>query len=152
MTEQMMKCQVEEWIRDYNFMQREIARLNTLLNTPHFGSQKLTAYGIEATLPKGNGGISQAELRQLDIRERRLIKYEMIIEFLEAATNLLVDEKQSVVYDCMIEGMRYTVIANHLGFSRDKIRKVKGEIIGNIANKVKKDCFLQKLKSIKMAV
>ncbi|MGE7121818.1 hypothetical protein ACQKIC_16500 [Peribacillus sp. NPDC046944] len=157
MTQQMKNWEAEqkviEWIRDYNFMLREIARLNRLLNTPHFGHQKLTAtYGIEATLPKGNGGISQAELRQLDIRERRLIKYEMIIEFLETATDLLEEEKQCVVYDCMIEGMRYTAIANHLGFSRDTIRKVKDDIIGNIANKVKKDSFLQKLKSIKMAV
>ncbi|MGE7762273.1 hypothetical protein [Peribacillus sp. NPDC097895] len=84
MNEQMKNWEAEqkviEWIHDYYFMIREIARLNRLLNTPHLGSQKLTAtYGIEATLPKGNVGISQAELRQLDIRERRLIKYEMII-------------------------------------------------------------------------
>lgn len=43
-------------------MIREIARLNRLLNIPHFGSQKLMAtYGIEATLPKGNRGISKAD-------------------------------------------------------------------------------------------
>ncbi|KOR78371.1 hypothetical protein AM232_07790 [Bacillus sp. FJAT-21352] len=157
MTEQMKNWEAEqkviEWIRDYNYMLREIARLNRLLNTPFFGGQKLTAtYGIEATLPKENGSIIQVELRQLDIRERRLIKYEMILDFLETATDLLKDEKQCVVYDCMIEGMRYTAIAKHLGFSRDTIRKVKDDIIGNIANKVKKDCFLQKLKSIKIAV
>ncbi|MCQ6275760.1 hypothetical protein JMM81_12420 [Bacillus sp. V3B] len=152
MTEQMMKWQIEEWIRDYNFMLREIARLNRLLNMPHFG-QKLTAtYGDEAGMPKGSGGISQAELRQMDIRERRLIKYEMIIEFLEIATDSLEDEKEKVVYDCMIEGMSYTSIANHLGFSRDTIRKVKEGILGNIVKKVQKDQFMQKLKSIKMAV
>ncbi|MFJ9385220.1 hypothetical protein ACIROD_15940 [Peribacillus sp. NPDC101481] len=50
------------------------------------------------------------------------------------------------------KGMKYKDISNYLGFSGDTIRKVKGDIIGNIANKVKRDSFLQKLKSIKMAV
>lgn len=147
-----MENQVVEWIRDYNFMLREIARLNRLLNSVHIG-QKLTAtYGIEATLPKGNGGISQAELRQMDIRERRLYRYEMIIEFLETASEDFNDERQEIIFDCMIEGMSYSSIAIHLGCSRDTVREVKNVIIGNIANKVKNDCFLQKLKSVKLAV
>ncbi len=147
-----MENQVVEWIRDYNFMLREIARLNRLLNSVHIG-QKLTAtYGIEATLPKGNGGISQAELRQMDIRERRLYRYEMIIEFLETASEDFNDERQEIIFDCMIEGMSYSSIAIHLGCSRDTVREVKNVIIGNIVNKVKNDCFLQKLKSVKLAV
>lgn len=147
-----MENQVVEWIRDYNFMLREIARLNRLLNSVHIG-QKLTAtYGIEATLPKGNGGISQAELRQMDIRERRLYRYEMIIEFLETASVDFNDERQEIIFDCMIEGMSYSSIAIHLGCSRDTVREVKNVIIGNIVNKVKNDCFLQKLKSVKLAV
>lgn len=147
-----MENQVVEWIRDYNFMLREIARLNRLLNSVHIG-QKLTAtYGIEATLPKGNGGISQAELRQMDIRERRLYRYEMIIEFLETASLDFNDERQEIIFDCMIEGMSYSSIAIHLGCSRDTVREVKNVIIGNIVNKVKNDCFLQKLKSVKLAV
>ncbi|MBT2603758.1 sigma-70 family RNA polymerase sigma factor [Bacillus sp. ISL-53] len=147
-----MENQVVEWIRDYNFMLREIARLNRLLNSVHIG-QKLTAtYGIEATLPKGNGGISQAELRQMDIRERRLFRYEMIIEFLETASEDFNDERQEIIFDCMIEGMSYSSIAIHLGCSRDTVREVKNVIIGNIVNKVKNDCFLQKLKSVKLAV
>lgn len=144
---------VVEWIRDYNFMLREIARLNRLLNTPDFGRQKLTStYGIEASLPKGNGGISQAELRQMDIRERRLYKYEMIIEFLETASKELDDEKQEIIYDCMLEGMSYSSIAIHIGCSRDTVREVKNVIIGNIVNKVNKSHILQKLKSTKLAV
>lgn len=147
-----MENQVVEWIRDYNFMLREIARLNRLLNSVHIG-QKLTAtYGIESTLPKGNGGISQAELRQMDIRERRLYRYEMIIEFLETASEDFNDERQEIIFDCMIEGMSYSSIAIHLGCSRDTVREVKNVIIGNIVNKVKNDCFLQKLKSVKLAV
>ncbi|KIL80716.1 hypothetical protein [Bacillus badius] len=153
MTKQMMEWQVEEWIRDYNFMLREIARLNRLLNAVHGGRSSLVAaYGDDAGMPKGSSGISQAELRQLDIRERRLLKYEAIVQYLDEVMGEIKDEKEKVVYDCMIEGLSYSRIAVHLGKSRDTIRKVKEGIIGKIVKKVEKDQFLQKLKSIKSAV
>lgn len=152
MTEQMIKWQVEEWIRDYNFMLREIARLNRLLNSVSYG-QKLTAtYGTDAAMPKGSGGISQAELRQMDIRERRMYKYEMIIHYLEDSLDSLDNEKHRILYDCMIEGMSYRAIAAHLSMSRDTIRKIRDEIIDIVVQKVQKDQFLQKLKAIKTAV
>jgi RNA polymerase sigma factor (sigma-70 family) len=147
--EQMIKWQVEEWIRDYNFMLREIARLNRILNKPDFRKQKLTAtYGDEAAMPKGSSGISQAELNQLDRREKRLYKYLAIVEYLDKVVDELDDEKQKVIYDCMLEGISYTQIAEHLECSRDTLRKVKEGIVAKVANKVHKDCFVQKLKSI----
>ena len=76
---QMIKWQVEEWIRDYKFMLREIARLNRILNKSECRKQKLTAtYGYEAAMPKGSKGISQAELNQLDRMEKRLLKSQTI--------------------------------------------------------------------------
>ncbi|MDC7770354.1 hypothetical protein POL88_15610 [Priestia megaterium] len=147
--EQMIKWQVEEWIRDYNFMLKEIARLNRILNTPEFGQQKLTAtYGDEAAIPKGSNGISQAELKQLDRREKRLYKYLAIVEYLDKVIDELEGDKQKVIYDCMLEGVSYTQIAEHLDCSRDTLRKVKEDIIVKVVRKVQKDRFLQELKSI----
>ncbi|WP_407545238.1 hypothetical protein [Priestia sp. HNGD-A6] len=143
----MIKWQIEEWIRDYNFMLREIARLNVILNKPEFKKQKLTAtYGYEAAMPKGSIGISQAELNQLDRREKRLYKYLAIVEYLDEVVGELDNDKQKVIYDCMLEGVSYTKIAKHLNCSRDTVRKVKENIIVKIANKVQKDSFLYKLK------
>lgn len=46
MTDQMIAWEIEEWIRDYKFMLREIKRLNRVLNKVDFISTKLTAtYG-----------------------------------------------------------------------------------------------------------
>ncbi|MBO1515039.1 hypothetical protein [Metabacillus bambusae] len=152
MTEQMIKWQVEEWIRDYNFMLREIARLDRLLNSASRGEKLTATYGIESAMPKGNGGISQAELRQMDIRERRLYKYEMVIHYLEDTLDSFKYDKHRILYDCMIEGMSYRAIAAHLAMSRDTIRKMRDEIIDIVVQKVQKDQFLQKLKSVKVAV
>ncbi|AKL83267.1 YjcO [Bacillus atrophaeus UCMB-5137] len=154
MTDQMIAWQVEEWIRDYDFMLREIKRLNRILNKVDFaGGQKMTAtYGDEAAMPKGSGGTSQAELRQMDRREKRLHKYESIVHYLDNAMENLEEEKHRIVYDCMMEGMSYTAIANHLDCSRDTVRKIKTSIIVNIVNKVKEVNFLQYLNSFKSAV
>jgi len=147
--EQMVKWRIEEWIRDYKFMLREIARLNKILDKPEFPKQKLTAaYGYEAMMPRGSRGISQAELKQLDHREKRLYKYLAIVEYLDRAVNDLEGDKEKVIFDCMLEGVSYTQIAVHLACSRDTIRKIKEGIIAKIAMKVKKDKFLQKLRLI----
>ncbi|MED1761481.1 hypothetical protein P4U87_21675, partial [Bacillus subtilis] len=86
MTDQMIAWEIEEWIRDYKFMLREIKRLNRVLNKVDFIGGKLTAtYGDEAGMPRGSAGVSQAELRQMDRRERRLHKYESIVHYLDNA-------------------------------------------------------------------
>ncbi|MED4820168.1 MULTISPECIES: hypothetical protein [Bacillus] len=153
MTDQMIAWQVEEWIRDYDFMLREISRLSRILNKVEFAGQKLVAtYGDEAGMPRGSAGISQVELRQMDRREKRLHKYESIVHYLDNVMENLEEEKHRIVYDCMMEGMSYTAIANHLDCSRDTVRKIKTSIIGNIVNKVKEVNFLQYLNSFKSAV
>ncbi|WP_284386133.1 sigma-70 family RNA polymerase sigma factor, partial [Bacillus safensis] len=84
-------------------------------------------YGIEATLPKGSKGKSQAELRDMDMREERLFKrlrkYEERVYAIEAAASKIEGEKNRVVYDCMMEGMSYRAIGLHLGLSREKVRQ-----------------------------
>ncbi|MEC0765077.1 sigma-70 RNA polymerase sigma factor region 4 domain-containing protein [Bacillus atrophaeus] len=153
MTDQMIAWQVEEWIRDYDFMLREISRLSRILNKVEFAGQKLVAtYGDEAGMPRGSAGISQVELRQMDRREKRLHKYESIVHYLDNVMENLEEEKHRIVYDCMMEGMSYTAIANHLDCSRDTVRKIKTSIIGNIVNKVKEVNFLQYLNSFKSVV
>nr|WP_259547934.1 helix-turn-helix domain-containing protein [Heyndrickxia oleronia] len=154
MTKQMTKWQIEEWIRDYNFMHREIARLNRILNKVSYdgGTRLVARYGIEATLPKGSSGISQAEIKQLDSREKRLYKYEEIIFFLESANTFFKTEKYRVVYECMLEGMSYRAIAKHLGVSRDTIREIKEQILDIIYQEGQKDQIPQLLKYEKTLV
>ena len=149
MTQQMTEWQIEEWIRDYGFMLDEIKRLNNMLNKVIPTTQKLTAtYGIEATLPKGSSGMSQAELNQLDRREKRYYRYMEIVHFLDAVVDDIEDEKEKVMYDLMLEGMSYTKIAEHFRCTRGTVRTSKESIISKIAQKAQKNHFEQKLKSI----
>ncbi|MEG7378925.1 sigma factor-like helix-turn-helix DNA-binding protein [Bacillus subtilis] len=153
MTDQMIAWQVEEWIRDYNFMLREISRLSRILNKVEFAGQKLVAtYGDEAGMPRGSAGISQAELRQMDRREKRLRKYEIIVDFLERSTEDIEDEKNRIVFDCMLEGMKFREIALHLGVSRETVRRIKNDIVCHLCQMCKTCQLLQLLNQIKSAV
>lgn len=134
----MTKWQIEEWIRDYKFMLREINRLNRLLNRISFGGSMVAQYGIEATLPHGSSGISQAELKQVDRREQRLMKYEDITSFLNIVAAYIETDKYRIVYECMLDGMSYRAIAKHLGVSRDTVREIKEQILEIIVQKGQK--------------
>lgn len=130
--------EIETLLRDYRWMVKEIDRLERSL----YGSRSsgkswgVAQYGIEAAMPKGSGGISQVELTALDQREERMIKQikklSQKVEAIEQAAEHIEGEMHKVVFDCILEGMSYRAIADHLGVSRDKVRKVKIDIINQL--------------------
>ncbi|WP_454844389.1 helix-turn-helix transcriptional regulator [Priestia megaterium] len=150
MTQQLTEWQIEEWIRDYGYMLREITRLNDILNKVHISESKLTTiYGIEATMPKGSCGKSQEELQELTREEKRLYRFIKITQYLRKCKDLLEgNDKEWTTYDCMLRGMTYKQIAEHLRCSRDTVRKFKENIISTIGKKVTEDRFQQQLKMI----
>lgn len=96
-------------------------------------------YGVEATLPYGSSSISQAELREMDIREerlyRRLKKYESTVYALEMAGEHLKHEKEIVIYDCLLKGMSDRAISKHLDMTRNQIKKAKDDILNQLSQR-----------------
>ncbi|WP_240056487.1 sigma-70 family RNA polymerase sigma factor [Bacillus mesophilum] len=129
---------ISELIRDYRMMKREIDRLQKILfgQTMPMRSWGVAQYGIEATLPHGSAGKSQAELRDMDIREQkqiaRLEEYQRRVYAIESAGDYLDKEILKIVYDCMLEGMTRQAIAVHLEISRDSVDKLRSDIKAQI--------------------
>lgn len=136
--DQLSIWKVEEWVRDYNWMKKEIVRLQKVIRggTVPMKAWGVAQYGIEAVMPKGSSGKSSLELEQMDIREekqiRRLEKYESIVYALETAFDVLQDERQKIIYDCLLEEMTYRQIALHLSMSKDYVQRQKKEIVRQI--------------------
>ncbi|NRD80299.1 sigma-70 family RNA polymerase sigma factor [Bacillus sp. BRMEA1] len=130
----MKLIDINELIRDYRMMKREIERLQKIL----FGqaipmrSWGVAQYGIEATLPKGSSGKSQEELRDMDIREqknlKRLEEYQRKVFAIESAGDFLNREILKIVYDCLLSGMTRQEIADHLDISRNFVDNLRQEI------------------------
>lgn len=93
-------------------------------------------YGDEAAMPRGSSGKSYAELRDMDIREekqiRRLEDYQRNVYALETAIDVLEDERQKIIYDCLLDEMTYRQIALHLSMSKDFVQKQKNDIVRQI--------------------
>jgi DNA-binding NarL/FixJ family response regulator len=150
-----MKEQIESLLFDYHWMKKEVERLQRILygySTP-MKSWGVAQYGIDAAMPRGSSGKSQTELIEMDLRENRLHKrlkrYEQIVFAIELAGNHLEDEKQIVIYDCLLDGMSYRSIAHHVGMSRNQVKKAKDTILSQLSQKSQ---FVQLLNLEKSAV
>lgn len=134
-----MVGQIEELIRDYRWMKNEVRRLEKIIHgeTVPMRNWGVAQYGDEASLPSGSKGKSQAELNDADIREERLLnrldKYQHRVYALEMAGELLEDELERVVYDCLLDRMSYRAIAYHVGFSRNQAKKTKDAILNQLS-------------------
>ncbi|QUW22474.1 sigma-70 family RNA polymerase sigma factor [Sporosarcina sp. Marseille-Q4063] len=126
-------------IRDYNWMKNEIDRLQGIIwgGSAPIRSWGVAQYGIESVMPKVSRGKSYAELEALDIREKnqldRLEKYERHVYALEKALDVLKDERQKIIYDCLLDEMTYRHIALHLARSKYYVRNQRNDIIGQIS-------------------
>jgi hypothetical protein len=133
-----MEINIAELIRDYRMMKREIDRLQRIIygKSVPMRSWGVAQYGVEATLPHGSSGKSQAELRDMDIREQkqimRLKEYQRKVFAIESAGDFLDKEILKIVYDCMLSGMTRQQIAVHLEISRDSVDKLRADIKAQI--------------------
>lgn len=126
---------ISQLIKDYNWMKKEIARLERIIygSTSPMKSWGVAQYGDDASMPKGSSGKSHAELRDMDIREekqiRRLEDYQRNVYALETAIDVLEDERQKIIYDCILDEMTYRQIALHLNVSKDFVQRQKIDIV-----------------------
>lgn len=135
--------ELEALIYEYHWRKRELDRLTVRLfgHYSTFTPNKLVAtYGVEATLPQPNTSmISYAEMDALDAREQRMYKrwqdYQEKVDTIENLANHLKDEQQLIILDCMMEGMSYRSIADHLGLSRTKVGELKNEMLDTLSQK-----------------
>jgi hypothetical protein len=134
----MSKIDIIELVRDYRMMKREIERLQKIIYGKVFpmNSWGVAQYGIEAAMPKGSRGKSQAELKGMDIREQKQIErledYQRKVIAIESAGDFLDKEIHKVVYDCMLSGMTRQQIAIHLEISKESVDKFRSDIKSQI--------------------
>lgn len=143
-----MESIINQMIKDYRWMSKEVNRLQTLLwgRSLPISNWGVAQYGIEAAMPKGSKGKSVAEIKQAESleekRTKRLQRYEAEIYVLETLADSLETEMQKVIYDCLLEGMTYREIGFHINISKDGVQKEKREIIRQLKENERMETFL----------
>ncbi|MEK4701978.1 sigma-70 family RNA polymerase sigma factor [Solibacillus sp. FSL R7-0668] len=126
-------------IGEYRFWKKEIMRLESVMWGGYNPSRSegVAQYGIEAVMPKGSLIRSARELDQMDARERiqykRWEKLSSYIYALDCGFEILREEKLQTIYDCLLDGMTYRQIAEHLNTSKDFVRIKRNQIISQIS-------------------
>lgn len=134
----MSQIDIIELVRDYRMMKREIERLQKIIYGKVFpmNSWGVAQYGIDAAMPKGSREKSQAELKNMDIREQkqieRLEEYQRRVIAIESAGDFLDREILKIIYDCMLSGMTRHQIAIHLEISKESVDKLRSELKAQI--------------------
>lgn len=120
---------IENALRDYSWMLKEITRLQDELNMTN---AKMTAtYGVEATLPKG-GGISDPTGREVvnrDRKNRTLKKFISKVDFIDKHSVVINDDRELTVLNCLLDGMSIVSISQHMSFSERKVYSIKDDIV-----------------------
>ncbi|WP_312118132.1 hypothetical protein [Brevibacillus reuszeri] len=135
---------VEEEIKDYHWMVKEIDRLgkeiyNVIVTYPAIQQKLVATYGDAAGMPSGKG----LRLSTMTIPEER---YEKKIERMKTLENKvrqindfaigLGDSKHRTVLECMMDGMKMNSIARHVGVSRQRLNEIKREIVTKLAREM----------------
>lgn len=117
-------------LRDYNWIVKETNRIKLELNKVE--SVGVASYSSE---PKGGNGVSDrigGEVIRREKKYKRLDAYLSKIEFIEQRADNIVDDKEKVVLDCILDGMGINTIAVHLNMSRRMVHKLRDNIVDGL--------------------
>ncbi|RWZ59876.1 DNA-binding response regulator [Halobacillus fulvus] len=126
----MNRKQIEDALRDYNWMINEIKRQRDLMKEP---SPNLVAQsGIESTLPKAVGEtgdpVAQEVIRR-DKKTRWVHRLEEKVLYIQQRIHVIESERERAVLECLLDGMSMVAIGVHMGLSRRHIYNLKENII-----------------------
>ncbi|MET3508567.1 DNA-binding response regulator [Halalkalibacter oceani] len=132
------KNNVEQALRDYHWMPKEIERIKKRLE--EMDTSVTAMYGIEASLPKPKGvhtdKVGNAVIRN-EKQHRYLKKLQAKMKLVEDNIDSIEDDREKAVLFCMLDGMTQVSISLHLGLSEAKVSKIKYSIVNRMYENVK---------------
>ncbi|MFD2924187.1 DNA-binding response regulator [Halobacillus naozhouensis] len=131
----MNKKQIEEALRDYNWMINEIKRQRGLLEDA--GTNLVAQSGIESILPKAQGESGDPVAQEVVRRDKKFTwvhKLEKKVLFIQERMSVIENERERAVLECLLDGMSMIAISNHMGLSRRHIYNIKETIVDRIAH------------------
>lgn len=130
----MNKNQIEQTLRNYNWMINEIKRQRDLLNDVEISV--VAQSGIESTLPKGKGTTSDPVVQEIirrDEKSKWVEKLEKKVLFIQKRIPVITDEREKAILECLLDGMSMVAIGKHMGLSERHIRRLKDSIVSKMS-------------------
>lgn len=144
----MIKGQIEQALRDYHWMVKEIARLRAYLESA--GERLVRQYGIESDMPKPKGSNTDPVHMEVERRDKqwdRVAKLEKKVLLIQDRMHLINEERERTVLDCLLDGMSYVAISRHMGLSTRHIQRIRADIVSDMSRMSDLSANLQEEKS-----
>lgn len=126
----MNKQEIEQALRDYHWMLNSIKIMRESLKDA--GDNVTSQYGIEASLPKGKGKVSDPIYSEVVRRSkywRSVHGYEKKVSLIQKRIHLIQDDKEKEVLHWILEGKSYRWISRHMKLSETHVRRIKDSIV-----------------------
>lgn len=125
----MRQKELENALRDYHWMKKEIERLGKELATA--GGKLSAQYGIEASLPKasGNGDKIGQEVINRERQWKALDKLKYKVNWIDKNADKITDIREVTVLNCLLSGLSIVSISQHMGLSERKIYMLKDDVV-----------------------
>ncbi|MGN7469652.1 hypothetical protein [Brevibacillus sp. SAFN-007a] len=124
----------EEDIRDYSYMQIEIARIQRYLREA--GEGMVSQYGLDSAMPKGQGFHSDkthAEVVRRERKQKRLKSLQDKIDRINRAVETIRSEQERLIVEALLDGEKNNGIAKALGVSRQRYYEIKRSAVMKMA-------------------
>jgi hypothetical protein len=131
--EEMTKKELEQALRDYNWMIKEIKRQRQLAG--YDGGNLVAQSGVESVMPKAQGESGDPvalEVIRRDKASRWVIRLEEKVLFIQKRIPVITEEREKAVLECMLDGLSMIAITKHMGLSRTHIYRIKDSLIGKM--------------------
>ncbi|MFD2630466.1 DNA-binding response regulator [Oceanobacillus kapialis] len=132
----MNEKQIERALKDYHWMIKEIKRQRDMLDN-EIGLKLVASSGIESTLPKAKGSVSDPVGQEILRREKKsgwIIKLEKKVLYIQERMDAIEEPKEKVILECLLDGMAISAISEHMGLSRRQVYHIKDEIVRKISH------------------
>lgn len=132
----MNKKEVEQALKDYNWMLNEIKRQRQEIEY-YDGGNLVAQGGIDSVMPKAQGGTGDPVAMEVVRRENKsdwILKLERKVLFIQKRIPVIQDEREKAVLECMLDGMSMSAIGHHMGLSRRHIYTLKESITSQFAH------------------
>ncbi|PIC66755.1 hypothetical protein CSV71_08045 [Sporosarcina sp. P21c] len=133
----MTEKQIEQILKDYHWMINSVKVRRE--NLQDAGGKLIAQYGIEAAMPKAQGGSSDPVYTEV-VRRSKHFKtiegYENKIMLIQKHIHVIQDVREKEVLHWILEGKGYSWIARHMGLSHTHIKRLFSSIAKQLVQDV----------------
>lgn len=123
--------EIESALRNYHWLIKEVVRLKYDLGMIGNPSANKGEIGPKMGRPFNP---TLNEVIRREHKQETLEKFESKINYVERNTEIITNDRELTVLNCLLDGMNINNISRHMGYSKRTIYSIKESIIEKIKN------------------